>query len=147
MSLRHLSEDELKRMIEAHQTTLSVLMAELSARKGQQEPYVLNDLSEDRVTTALDTYYSTPGTFRQAMRAALEAAFMVQGDIWVNEVTVYTGGKTITGPVDNEAREFIRQAKIIQAIKRVREVTGLGLGEAKALVDYTRDTYARGEWK
>lgn len=49
----------------------------------------------------------------------------------------------LKNPYHDEVRDYIRDQKLIQALKVVREQTGLGLREAKDLVDGVRGGWAK----
>lgn len=52
--------------------------------------------------------------------------------------------RRLDATVGAEVRDLVGRGQSIEAIKRVREATGLGLKEAKDVVDHIRDTTRTG---
>lgn len=63
--------------------------------------------------------------------SALVSTINVDGYIWNHERGCFDEQYGI----DEEAREHLLNGRKIHAIKRIREITNLGLGEAKAIAD------------
>ena len=92
-------------------------------------------LRQGKKIEAIKLLRETSGMDLKQAKEEVERLGAESGGQWASSITVIPGGPGGSTPVPSDVLELASQGKKIEAIKRLREQTGMGLKEAKEAVE------------